>query len=214
MRDPYGPSTSPVEGINYVENVDGADNSKFCWGNAAYAFASRITAAAAEFNWTTAIRGVEGGGLVTGLPAYSFKTADGDVEMKCPTEVPITDRREKELSDLGFIALCHSKNSSKAVFFGAQTAQQPKVYDTPEATANALLSSRITYMLAASRFAHYVKAMVRDKVGSFMNQADMSIYLNTWIAKYILLADDAPHAVKARYPLREARVDVMEVPGE
>ncbi|MCP4922949.1 MAG: type VI secretion system contractile sheath large subunit [bacterium] len=214
MRDPYGPNTSPIEGINYVENVDGADNSKFCWGNAAYALASRVTAAAAEFNWTTAIRGVEGGGLVTGLPAYSFKTADGDTEMKCPTEVPITDRREKELSDLGFIALCHAKNSSKAVFFGAQTAQQPKVYDTPEATANALLSSRITYMLAASRFAHYIKAMIRDKVGSFMSKADMSLYLNTWIAKYILLSDEGSQAVKARYPLREARVDVTEVPGE
>lgn len=214
MRLPYGPDTVPVEGLNFVEKVDGTDNSKFCWGNAAYALAQRITHAFAEFGWTAAIRGVEGGGLVEGLPAYTFKSSDGDVILKCPTEVTITDRREKELSDLGFIALCHCKGTDYAAFFGGQTSQEPKVYNLADATANANLSARLPYILASSRFAHYVKAIMRDKIGSFMTRDEVANFLNNWIANYVLLNDGAPQAVKAQYPLREARVDVEDIPGK
>lgn len=213
-RLPYGPNTNPVEDLNYTETVDGTDNSKFCWGNAAYALGERITNAAFLYNWTTAIRGVEGGGLVEDLPTYTFKTTDGDVALKCPTEVAITDRREKELSDLGFISLCHCKGTDYAAFFGGQTAQKPKKYSTDEANANAQLSARLTYILAASRFAHYIKAIMRDKIGSFMSKGDVSDYLNKWIAGYVLLTDEATQSTKARFPLREARIDVTDVPGK
>jgi type VI secretion system protein ImpC len=213
MRLPYGSKTNPVGGINYEEDVDGTDNSKFCWANAAYALGARITDAHAHYHWTAAIRGVEGGGLVTDLPAYTFKTTDGDIALKCPTEIAITDRREKELSDQGFIALCHSKESDFAAFFGVQTAQQPKTYNTNEANANSRLSARLSYMLAASRFAHYIKVIMRDKVGTFMERYDVSKYLNTWIAQYVLITDNATQAVKASYPLREARIDVVEDTG-
>jgi type VI secretion system protein ImpC len=214
MRLPYGPETVPVEGLNFVEKVDGVDNSKFCWGNASYALAQRITHAFAAYGWTAAIRGVEGGGLVEALPAYTFKSADGDILLKCPTEVTITDRREKELSDLGFIALCHCKGTDYAAFFGGQTSQEPKVYNLADATANANLSARLPYILASSRFAHYVKSIMRDKIGSFMTKNDVSIFLNNWIANYVLLNDGAPQAIKAQYPLREARIDVEDVPGK
>lgn len=213
MRMPYGSRTNPVEGMNFEEDVDGIDNSKFCWGNAAYALGGRITDAHAKYHWTAAIRGVEGGGLVTDLPAYTFKTTDGDIALKCPTEIAITDRREKELSDQGFIALCHSKDSDFAAFFGIQTAQKSKMYNTSEANANARLSARLSYILAASRFAHYIKVIMRDKVGSFMERADVSKFLNTWIAQYVLITDNATQSVKASYPLREARIDVVEDAG-
>ena len=213
-RVPYGPKTDPIKGVNYTESVDGRDDDKFCWANASYALAHRITFAASQYSWTTAIRGVEGGGLVRNLPFYTYKTLDGDTVMKCPTEVTITDRREKEISDQGFIAFCHCKNTDRAVFFGSQTAQKPLVYDDVNATANAQLSARLTYILAASRFAHYVKCMVRDKIGSFMNREEMFGYLNNWVAHYVLLNVDAPHAVKARFPLSEARVDVYDVASD
>lgn len=213
MRLPYGPNTVPVDGMNFVEDVNGADNAKFCWGNTAYALGQRITNAFFLYNWTAAIRGVEGGGLVEGLPAYTFKTTDGDIALKCPTEIAITDRREKELSDLGFIALCHCKGTDKAAFFGAQTVQKPEIYNTSEANSNAQLSARITYILAASRFAHYIKSIMRDKIGSFMTKDNVEEYLQTWIANYVLLNDNAPEELKASYPLREARVDVFDVPG-
>jgi type VI secretion system protein ImpC len=214
MRLPYGPTTNPVDGLMYEERVDGTTQKTFVWGNAAYMFAQRITNAFALYGWTAAIRGVEGGGLVEGLPAYTFKTTDGDIALKCPTQIAITDRREKELSDLGFIALCHCKGSDKAAFFGAQTAQKPKKYNTPQANANANTSARIPYLLAASRFAHYIKVIMRDKIGSFMTKDNVQKYLQTWIAEYVLLNDDAGQGLKARYPLREARVDVFDVPGE
>ncbi|MBS0184862.1 MAG: type VI secretion system contractile sheath large subunit [Proteobacteria bacterium] len=213
MRLPYGPNTVPVDGMNFVEDVTGTDNSKFCWGNTAYAYGQRITNAFFLYNWTAAIRGVEGGGLVEGLPAYTFKTTEGDIALKCPTEIAITDRREKELSDLGFVALCYCKGTNKAAFFGAQTIQQPIVYNTAEANSNAQLSARITYMLAACRFAHYIKSIMRDKIGSFMTKDNVENYLQTWIANYVLLNDNAPEELKAEYPLREARVDVFDVPG-
>ena len=214
MRLPYGPNTVPVEGMNFVEYVDGPNNKHFCWGNAAYTLAERITNAFFLYGWTAAIRGVEGGGLVEGLPAYTFKTTDGDVALKCPTEVAITDRREKELSDLGFIGLCHCKGKDYAAFFGAQTSQKPKVYSSADSTASASLSARLPYMLAASRFAHYIKVLMRDKIGTFMTKNEVQKYLTGWIANYVLLSDEAPQNIKAKYPLREARVDVYEIPGQ
>ncbi len=213
MRLPYGVATTPTHGFDYEESVDGTDNSKFCWGSAAYALSQNITNAFALYGWTAAIRGVEGGGLVSDLPAYTFKTSDGDLAVKCPTEVAITDRREKELSDLGFMSLCYCKNTDYAAFFSAQTAQLPKLYDDNSANANSRISARLPYMLNASRFAHYIKAIMRDKIGSFMSRQEVSLYLNSWVAQYILLSDVAPESVKASFPLREARVDVSEVPG-
>jgi type VI secretion system protein ImpC len=214
IRMPYGANTLPAEGLNFEEDVAGADSSKFCWTNPAYILSQRITNAFGLYGWTAAIRGVEGGGIVEGLPSYTFKTTDGDVALKCPTETAITDRREKELSDLGFIALCHCKGTDYAAFFGGQTAQKPKTYNVDDANANSNLSARLPYILAASRFAHYIKVMMRDKIGSFLTKDNVSTYLNSWIANYILLNDDAPQNVKAKYPLREARIDVYEVPGK
>lgn len=203
----------PADDVDFQEEVNGQPKD-YCWGNAAYALAERITNAFALYKWTAAIRGVEGGGLVEGLPAVNFKTDEGDIVLKCPTEVSITDRREKELNDLGFITLVHRKNTDHAAFFGGQTTQKPKVYGDPQATANARLSSQLPYVMAASRFAHYIKAMMRDKVGSFMTKENVSDYLNKWIADYVLLDDRASQSSKASYPLREARVDVEDVVGK
>jgi type VI secretion system protein ImpC len=214
LRLPYGPDTVPVEGCDFVEDVDGTDHRKYLWGNAVYSLGQRITNAFALYSWCGAIRGVEGGGLVEGLPAHTFRTGEGDIVLKTPTEVSITDRREKELSDLGFISLCHCKGTDVAAFFGGQTANKAKVYDTPQATANARISAQLPYMLAASRFAHYLKAMMRDKIGSFMTAGNVSAFLNRWITNYVLLDDEAGQESKARYPLREARVDVTEIPGK
>src|SRR5579872_6644346 len=214
MRLPYGPDTKPVEGFNFVENVNGKDHSKYLWGNAAYALAQRIGNAFSLYRWCAAIRGVEGGGVVEGLPAHTFKTDEGDVALKCPTEIAITDRREKELNDLGFISLCHCKGTDYAAFFGGQTTNKPKQYDTPQANANALVSSQLPYILAASRFAHYLKAIMRDKIGSFNTKDNVSAFLNRWISQYVLSDDNAIQAMKARFPLREARVDVYDVPGK
>jgi type VI secretion system protein ImpC len=214
LRLPYGPDTVPVEGFNFVENVDGKDHSKYLWGNAAYALGQRITDAFAKYRWCAAVRGVEGGGIVEGLPTHTFKTDMGDVVMKCPTEVAITDRREKELNDLGFITLCHCKGTDYAAFFGGQTTNKPKLYNTNEANANSRISAMLPYILASSRFAHYIKVIMRDKLGSFMGKDNVKKFLNTWISEYVLLNDDAPQSVKAAYPLREARVDVTEVPGK
>jgi type VI secretion system protein ImpC len=213
-RLPYGPDTQPVEGLAFKEDLYGTENAKFCWGNPAFVLAQRVTNAVGHYGWPAAIRGVEGGGLVTGLPAYTFKTTDGDVALKCPTEIAVTDRREKELSDLGFLSLCHCKGTDYAAFFGGQTAQKPQVYDTDEANANASLSGRLPCILAASRFAHYIKSIVRDKIGSFSTKDEVEHYLNTWIANYVILNDNASQTLKARYPLREARIDVFDVPGK
>src|SRR5262249_28824749 len=154
------------------------------------------------------------GGLVEGLPAHTFRTDSGDIAMKCPTETAITDRRENELSGLGLIALCHCKGTDYAAFFGGQTTNRPKRYNTNQANANSRVSANLPYVLAASRFAHYIKAMMRDKVGSFMARENVSTFLNSWIADYVLLDDNAPQTVKAKYPLREARVDVADIPGK
>ena len=214
MRLPYGPDTKPVDGFDFVEEVDGRDHGKYLWGNAAWALGLRITTAFSQHGWTAAIRGVEGGGMVEGLPTHTFKTDEGDIALKCPTEIAITDRREKELSDLGFIALCHCQGTDYAAFFGGATSQKPVVYNTPQANANATISAQLPYVLAASRFAHYLKVIMRDKVGSFMTRDNVQTYLNNWIADYVLINDNAPQEIKAQYPLREARVDVSEVAGK
>ncbi|MBV9496013.1 MAG: type VI secretion system contractile sheath large subunit [Acidobacteria bacterium] len=214
LRLPYGPNTVPTEDFKLVEDTDGRDHSKYLWGNAAYALGQRITNAFALYGWCAAIRGVEGGGKVTGLPTHTFKTDEGDIALKCPTEIAITDRREKELDSLGFVALCHCKGTDYAAFFGGQTTQKPKTYDTDAANANARISARLPYLLAASRFAHYLKVICRDKIGSFQTKDTLAIFLNRWISSYILGTDDAGQDLKAQYPLREARIDVFDVPGK
>src|SRR5271169_5840406 len=213
LRLPYGPDTKPVEGMSFVEDVDGTDHDKYLWGNPAYILGQRITNAFSLYGWTAAIRGVEGGGKVEGLPAHTFHTDEGDIALKCPTEIAITDRREKELNDLGLITLIHCKNTDYAAFFGGQTTNKPKIYNTASANANAQLSGMLPYVLNASRFAHYIKVMMRDKIGSFMTKENVQVFLSTWINDYVLGKDDAGQPLKARYPLREARIDVSDIPG-
>ena len=214
MRDPYGKATRAVVEFDYEEAVDGTDHKKYLWGNAAWALASRITDSFAQYNWCATIRGVEGGGKVEGLTVHNIATDDGDIAMKCPTEVQIPDRREKELADLGFVPLGHCKNTDYAAFFSGQTCQKAKHYDTPAANANARLSSNLSYILAVSRFAHYLKAMMRDKIGSYMTRIECEQFLNRWISGYVVDSASASAAMKARHPLSEARVDVMEIPGK
>ncbi|MDL2355607.1 MAG: type VI secretion system contractile sheath large subunit [Pseudomonadota bacterium] len=213
-RLPFNPVDGmTVEGFNYVEDVDGTDHQKYLWCNAAYAFATKLTGAFEDYGWCAAIRGVEGGGLVEDLPTHTFKTDEGEVALKCPTELAITDRREKELSDLGFISLVHCKNTSYAAFFGAQSAQKAKKYANDAANANAVLSSQLQYIFAVSRIAHYMKAMMRDKIGSFSAASSVEEFLNRWLTQYVLLDDNASQEQKAQFPLREASVQVSEVPG-
>jgi type VI secretion system protein ImpC len=214
MRLPYGKDNVSLEAFNYEENVDGTDHSKYLWSNAAFALGARLTTAFAQYGWCAAIRGVEGGGLVEGLPVHNFYTDEGDVAMKCPTEVPITDRREKELADQGFVPLVHCKGTDYAAFFSVQSAQKPKLYDKDAATANARLSAQLPYIFAVSRFAHYLKAMMRDKIGSFMSRVDCERWLNQWITNYVTPDDTASPSVKASRPLREASITVEEVPGK
>jgi len=214
MRLPYGRETKQVEAFNYEEAVDGTDHSKYLWGNAAYALGAKLTSAFSAYGWCAAIRGVEGGGLVEGLPAHTFRTDDGDVALKCPTEVAITDRREKELADQGLIPLVHCKSTDYAAFFSVQSCNKPKKYDKEAANANARLSAQLPYILAVSRFAHYLKAMMRDKIGSFLSRYDTERLLNQWINNYVTIDDDASQKVKAEKPLREARIEVAEVPGK
>jgi type VI secretion system protein ImpC len=213
-RLPYNPKDgTTVEGFNFVEEVDGKDHSKYLWVNAAYAFGARLTDAFDKFGWCAAIRGVEGGGLVEDLPTHTFSTDEGEIALKCPTEIAITDRREKELSDLGFIPLVHCKNQDYAAFFGAQSAQRPKKYNTDSANANAVLSAQLQYIFAVSRIAHYLKAMMRDKIGSFASAKNVEAFLNRWIAQYVVIDDSASQEVKAQFPLREASIQVSEVAG-
>lgn len=220
-RLPYGEANTPVEGFRFEElpldtksgrNVE-ANHDNFCWMNASYVMGTTLTRAFAETGWCTAIRGAEGGGKVENLPAFTFLSEDGDTDLKCPTEIQIADRREAELSKLGFIPLCHYKNTDYAVFFGGQTAQKPKKYDRPDATANAAISARLPYMMASSRIAHYLKIMARDKVGSFMEAKDAESMLNRWIMNYTNSNPDQSAESKARFPLAEARVEVVEVEG-
>jgi type VI secretion system protein ImpC len=213
-RLPYGKDTKPIDEFTYEEHVDGTDHSKYLWMNAAYSLGARMTNSFSMFGMCVAMRGVEGGGLVEGLPTHNFYTDEGDVALKCPTETPITDRREKELADLGFVPLVHCKGTDYAAFFSVQSCQKPKTYDTDSANANARLSAQIPYIMAVSRFAHYLKAMMRDKIGSFMSREEAQAFLNRWITRYVVPDDTASLEAKARAPLRDARIDVVEVPGK
>lgn len=214
LREPYGSETVPVEAFNYEEEVDGAEHGEYLWGNASWALGARITQAFAKHGWCATIRGVESGGLVEGLPVHNFRTGSGDIAMKCPTETQITDRREKELADLGFAPLVHCKGTPNAAFFSVQSAQKPKKYDSDAATANARISAQIPYIFAVSRFAHYLKSMMRDKIGGYMSRAEAESFLNDWINNYVVGNEDASAEVKAKRPLAEARIDVVEVPGK
>lgn len=220
-RLPYGSATKPVEAFNFEEaamDSDGrqleSDHEEYCWMNAAYAMGTTLTQSYAEYGWCTSIRGAEGGGKVEGLPSHTFVSDDGDVDSKCPTEIGITDRREAELSKLGFLPLCHYKNTDYAVFFGAQTTQKPKKFDDPAATANAEISARLPYIMATSRIAHFLKVMARDKIGSFMEVSDAENWLNDWISSYVNASPGASAEMKARFPLAEANIEVKEVPGQ
>lgn len=220
-RLPYGAGTVPVEEFGYEEApYDEAGRPKamnhddYCWMNAAYVMGARMTDAFSQYGFCVAIRGAEGGGKVSNLPTHVFTSDDGDTDSKCPTEVGITDRREFELSNAGFLPLCHYKNTDYSVFFGAQTCQKPKKYDRPEATANAAISARLPYLMATGRFAHFLKVMARDKIGSFMEATDCEAWLNRWIGNYVNANPSAGPETKAKYPLRDARVEVKEIPGK
>lgn len=219
-RMPYGENTSPIDEFQYEElplNDDGsgkpADHDDYCWMNAAYVKGAVLTRAFAENGFCTAIRGAEGGGRVDDLPTHVFKSDDGDMDTKCPTEVGITDRREAELSNLGFLPLSHYKNTDYAVFFGAQSVQKPKKYDSPDATANAAISARLPYLMATSRFSHFLKVMARDKIGSSMEADDCEKWLNEWIVNYVNSSKTSSAEVRAKKPLASARIEVQEVPG-
>ncbi len=213
-RLPYGAKTNPVEGFDFEEEVEGTDHNRYVWANSAYAMATNITRAFKLYGWCTTIRGVESGGAVANLPVHSFPTDDGGVDMKCPTEIAISDRREAELAKNGFMPLVHRKNSDFAAFIGAQSLQKPAEYDDPDATANANLAARLPYLFASSRFAHYLKCMVRDKVGSFATASSMQRELQDWIMQFV---DGNPEtssdATKASRPLADAEVVVEEVEG-
>jgi type VI secretion system protein ImpC len=213
VREPYGSATVPVEAFNYEERVDGTDHNAYLWGNAAYAMAANVNKAFALYGWCASIRGVESGGIVEGLPVHNFRTDAGELVMKCPTEVQITDRREKELADLGFAPLVHQKGTSNAAFFSVQSCQKAKVYDSPQASASSRLSAQLPYIFATSRFAHYLKVMMRDKIGGYTSRGEVESFLNRWIQNYVAVAD-APPMMKAKCPLSEARIDVVEVPGK
>ncbi|MBS0394048.1 MAG: type VI secretion system contractile sheath large subunit [Proteobacteria bacterium] len=213
-RLPYGAKTAPVEDFDFEEDTAGADHSKYTWSNAAYAMATNINRSFKMYGWCSRIRGVESGGAVEGLPVHTFPSDDGGVDMKCPTEIAISDRREAELAKNGFMPLVHRKNSDFAAFIGAQSLQKPAEYDDPDATANASLAARLPYMFACCRFAHYLKCIVRDKLGSFKERDDMHRFLNNWIMNYV---DGDPanssETTKAEKPLAAAEVVVEEVEG-
>jgi type VI secretion system protein ImpC len=219
-RLPYGSNTKPIDEFVYEEveldakgEAKPVDNEDYCWMNAAYVMGTTLSRAYSESGWCTAIRGAEGGGKVQNLPTHIFRADDGDIDTQCPSEVAITDRREAELSSLGFLPLCHYKNTDYSVFFGGQTTQKAKKYDDPDATANAAISARLPYMMASSRFAHYLKCMARDKIGSFMEASDCESWLNRWISNYVNGNPQSGAEMKARYPLREAKIEVKEIPG-
>lgn len=215
-RLPYGKDTKPIEAFNFEEAKAGSGHKHddYCWMNAAYAMGAVLTRSYAEYGWCTSIRGAEGGGKVEGLHSHVFMSDDGDMDQKCPTEIGITDRREAELSKLGFLPLCHYKNTDYAVFFGAQTTQKPKKFDDPDATANTEISARLPYIMATSRIAHFLKVMARDKVGSFMEASDAEEWLNKWISNFVNASPGASADMKARYPLAEASIEVKEIPGQ
>lgn len=213
-RLPYGENFKRVDSFNFEEFVDGKDHDKYLWMNAAWAYAARVIDAFAQDGWFARTRGVEGGGKIQNLPVHTFPTDDGDVAMKCPTEIAISDRREFELSNLGFLPVLHSKDSDFAVFMGTQSCQKAKQYADPAANANADLSTKLNYLLCVSRFAHYLKVMARDKIGSFLEVQDCENWLNDWISQYVVTGSSVGAAMKAQYPLAEARVQVQAVKGK
>lgn len=213
-RAPYGAKTNPVEEFDFEEDTAGADSSKYAWANAAYAMATNINRSFKMYGWCSRIRGIESGGAVENLPVHAFPTDDGGVDMKCPTEIAISDRREAELAKNGFMPLVHKKNSDFAAFIGAQSLHKPAEYEDPDATANANLAARLPYLFACSRFAHYLKCIVRDKIGSFKEKDDMQRWLQNWILQYV--DGDPAHSTeesKARRPLAAAEVVIEEVEG-
>jgi len=213
-RLPYGAKTSPVEEFSFEEDTTGADHSKYTWANSAYAMAVNINRAFKTYGWCTRIRGVESGGAVEGLPCHTFPTDDGGVDMKCPTEIAISDRREAELAKNGFMPLIHRKNSDMAAFIGAQSLQKPAEYSDPDASANAQLAARLPYLFSCCRFAHYLKCIVRDKIGSFKERADMQKWLQGWILQYVDgNPENSTEETKARLPLAAAEVKVEEIEG-
>jgi type VI secretion system protein ImpC len=213
-RLPYGAKTSPVEEFDFEEITGTGDHSRYTWANAAYAMAVNINRSFKLYGWCSQIRGVESGGAVEGLPVHTFPSDDGGVDMKCPTEIAISDRREAELANCGLMPLIHRKNTDVAAFIGAQSLQKPTEYTDPDATANARLSARLPYLFASCRFAHYLKCMVRDKVGTFKERSDMERYLSDWIKGYVLgNPGDAGDVLKAQKPLAGAEVKVDEVEG-
>ncbi len=213
-RLPYGAKTDPVEDFDFEEDTEDAAHGRYTWANAAYAMATNINTSFKMFGWCSQIRGIESGGAVEGLPTHTFPTDDGGVDMKCPTEIAISDRREAELANNGFMPLVHKKNSDFAAFIGAQSLHKPAEYDDPDATANANLGARLPYLFATCRFAHYLKCIVRDKIGSFKERADMQTWLNNWIGQYVLQNPaTATDAEKARQPLAGAEVVVEEIEG-
>ena len=213
-RLPYGSKTDPVEAFAFEEDTDGSDHSKYGWVNAAYGMAVNINRSFKEYGWCSRIRGIESGGAVEGLPSHTFPTDDGGVDMKCPTEIAISDRREAELAANGMMPLIHRKNSDLAAFVGAQSLHKPAEYDDPDATSNANLAARLPYLFATCRFAHYLKCIVRDKVGSYKSRDDMQEWLQSWINQYVdFNADTSPESVKAQQPLAAAEVVVEEVEG-
>lgn len=213
-RVPYGATTNPVESFDFTEDVGVGTSDKYNWMNAAYAMGVNVNRSFSDYGWCARIRGVESGGAVEGLPTHTFPTDDGGVATKCPTEIAITDRREAELSKNGFLPLCYWKNTDYAVFLGGQTVNKPQEYDNPDASANALLSARLPYIFATCRFAHYLKCIVRDKIGSFKERADMERWLSDWISNYVTSDPNASEEVKAKYPLAEARVIVEDIEGQ
>jgi type VI secretion system protein ImpC len=212
-RLPYGAKTDPVEAFDFEEDVDGVNHSKYLWVNSAYAMGTNITRSFKQYGWCARIRGVESGGMVEGLPCHTFPTDDGGVDMKCPTEIAITDRREAELAKNGLMPLSHWKNTDYAAFIGAQSLQKPAEYDDSDATANARLAARLPYLFAVCRFAHYLKCIVRDKIGSFKERQEMQDWLNAWITRYVTVDPNASEETKAQYPLAAAEVVVEEVEG-
>jgi type VI secretion system protein ImpC len=215
IREPYGKNTVPVKAFDFTENVTGRDHDKYLWANAAWGLGASVTKAFAQSGWCARIRGVTSGGKVEGLPTHTFATDAGDIAMKCPTETLIPDDQEFELAKLGFVPLANEKNTANAVFFSVQSAQKPKEYEGPmgdAATANAALSAQLPYLFAVSRFAHYLKTMMRDYIGSYKTRKELSDMLNNWIAGYVLKTEGAPEEQKAKKPLREARIDVVENP--
>lgn len=213
-RLPYGAKTDPVEEFDFEEDTEAANSANYTWSNAAYAMATNINRSFKLYGWCSRIRGIESGGAVEGLPVHTFPTDDGGVDMKCPTEIAISDRREAELAKSGFMPLIHKKNSDFAAFIGAQSLHKPAEYDDPDATANANLAARLPYLFATCRFAHYLKCIVRDKIGSFKERDDMERWLNSWISNYVLtnpaLATEEDKAIR---PLSAAEVVVEEVEG-